>query len=572
MTAIRFTLSGRIEPVPYLLLAGGGCALFAWLTPTHDLPWASFHAELGMALAGLFAAIGVWLKGRRRMLALPALAALALLAALIPLTQAAFGLVVFRGDAVLACLYLAGLGLTVMVGYRAVELWGCEFGLEALAWLVLLGALASSWLALYQWQQLDYLGIYVADMSIGRRPFANFNQSNLLATLLVLGIVATGCLFDRGRIRAALALVTLGLLCLCLATTQSRAGLLEVPVAAMLLLLGRRHLARRLRAKHVVVALAVVLTMSLVWESVRDTGSEPTGRDVSEMMRPGARGPHWAGMLDAIGRHPWLGYGWNQGAAAQLAVAPRHPPAPAVFDYGHNLALDLVLWNGIPLGFALLAGLGFWFVAAARDARDSSTLLALAGVVAVFFHALLEFPLYYSFFLLPVGLLMGGVSAAAMPRAVVRVPAWFAPTLMVAVGAVLAVLVSDYRGIARDVTELRFEQARIGVSRARAEASRPWLLTQMAAFIRFAHTPEREGMTESELGAMAAVVQRFPSGPNAVRYAAALALNGRPNEAADVLRPVCRMDRPPMCERMQVLWRALGERQAAIAKVPWPAN
>ena len=94
----------------------------------------------------------------------------------------------------------------------------------------------------------------------------------------------------------------------------------------------------------------------------------------------------------------------------------------------------------------------------------------------------------------------------------------------------------------------------------------------MSAFTQFARTSERPGMSEAELQAMALVVRRFPSGPNAVRHAAALALNGRPTPATDVLRPVCKMSRAAACEEMKTLWRTLGERHPVIAEVSWPID
>lgn len=560
-------------PMPFLLLASCGCALFAWLTPTHELPWTSFHAELAMALAALLG--GAWVLWRARRLnssVLPALTWMTLLVALIPLAQLGAGIIVFRGDVTLACLYLLGFALAQIVGYRAAEAWGLEHTLEAFAWVVVTGALASVWLALYQWQQLEYLGLYASDMSIGARPFANLNQPNQLATLLVLGLIATACLFDAGRFRPWVAFLMVALLGFGLAMTQSRAGLLEVPVVGALLLAGRGRLNRRLRRPQVVIALAVVLAMPLVWEAVRDVTSHPAGRELAVMFQAGARVAHWSAMLDAITREPWLGYGWNQGAAAQLAVALDHPAAPAVFYYGHNLVLDLLVWNGAPLGLAIAIGLGLWFSKALRRAGDSATLLALAGVVAVFVHALVEFPLYYAFFLLPVGLLMGGISAVAMPRAALNAPAWLAPALMVIACVALTVLTSDYLGLEEDVRSLRFEQARIGIDRPPHELSRPVLLTQMSAFTRFARTPERRGMSDAELKAMAAVVQRFPSGANAVRYAAALALNDKAGQASDALRSVCKMSRAPECEAMKALWRAIGGRQPVIGRVPWPTD
>ena len=78
-------------------------------------------------------------------------------------------------------------------------------------------------------------------------------------------------------------------------------------------------------------------------------------------------------------------------------------------------------------------------------------------------------------------------------------------------------------------------------------------------------------MSEADLASMNAVVLRFPSAPNIVRYAAALSINGRPAAASDTLRRVCKMHPERACDAMRSLWQRLGEREPEIARVVWPS-
>ena len=137
---------------------------------------------------------------------------------------------------------------------------------------------------------------------------------------------------------------------------------------------------------------------------------------------------------------------------------------------------------------------------------------------------------------------------------------------------VLAVVTWDYLAIEEDINSLRYERARIGLDHPQRVLSKPLLLTQLGAYTRFARTAEHAAMSAPELAAMATVVQRFPSGPNLVRYAAALAMNDRPALASEALRDVCKMSRAAGCDEMKRLWRALGETRPALAKVPWPSD
>lgn len=564
-------LDGEVVTVLVLLLAGL-LAVFGWLTPNHYPPWLSFHGEAAMAAAiALASAWTLWRsRGTRR--GMPALAAATLAAAVIPAIQFLVGQIDFAGDAWLAGSYLAAFGFAQWIGQRAAGHFGVERTVAAIAAVVLSSALLSAWIALYQWQRLDYLGMLAIQISRGMRPYANLTQPNHLATLLVLGLCSVAWLFDRRYVGAAGSLLAVLLLGFTLAMTQSRAGLLEVVVVAALLVAFRRVLHGRLRWSHGVGAAALVLLLPFAWEALRAQAPSATGREAGELATVSLRRLHWETMLDAVGRHPWGGYGWNQVSAAQFAVAADHAVSGETLGYSHNLLLDLLVWNGIPLGLLLAGALAWWFWAAARGLRDSTTLLALAGIVAVFVHAMLEYPLYYTYFLLPVGVLMGVVSWTTLPRAVLRVPRFVAPILLALGCAVLAVTAVEYFSIEDEVRRLRFRQARMGMSQAVPEPNNARLLTQLREFLFFARTRERAGMSPAELEVMAAIVRRFPSRENIVRYAAALALNAQPERAEQTLRPLCHINLEGDCLAMKALWTALGKTQPAIAIVPWPVR
>jgi hypothetical protein len=299
-------------PWRYVLSTAGALALMAWLTPTHRVPWTSFHEDALMALAAVAAGIAVLWAGRRQAFDLPVPAALTLVIAMVPLVQSAAGLIVFRGDAALASLYLAGFALAQVVGHRAVALWGEERSLRALAGVILIGAVVSVWLALCQWQRLDYFDFALSEMPVNGRPFANLNQTNLLATLLVLGLLATAVFHATGRIGTACAAALVALLGFGMAMAQSRAGLLECLAVSALLLTRPRLLGQRLSALKVMGGLALVAAMAAIWQVVRGLApAVPVARDTAALLELGARGPHWGAMLDAISRRPWFGHGWG---------------------------------------------------------------------------------------------------------------------------------------------------------------------------------------------------------------------------------------------------------------------
>lgn len=564
--------TGRPVRLAWLwLLAAAGLALFGWLTPNRYAPWLSFHAESAMAGAGLCAAAWVLWRTRVNAARWPWLATLTAAAALVPAFQHALGILLFRGDAWLTALYFAAFALAQIVGFRIVTSEGLRRSLEPLAWLLLTGALLSSWLALYQWQSLEYFWIFAIDIASGMRPYANFVQPNLLATMLVLGLISTAVLYHFGRFGPFCGLLLTGVVGFALAMTQSRAGMLELLLVLGLLLLKRDALRDgQLSPRALCVAAMVLFAMPFLWEATRQAAPLTTGRSVANLVQAGMRGEHWQSMIDAISRQPWFGYGVNQTIVAQYIVAPDRPATHELLGHSHNLFLDLVVWMGVPIGITLVGALLAWGMIALRRAADGGAVLALAAVAAVLAHAMVEYPLYYAYFLLPVGLLVGGISAHLMLGASTPVPRLLTPGLILVAAMALAFTVRDYWRLEEDVRTVRFEQARIATTQR--PLSEPRLLTQLGELLQFMRTSERAGMSDADIERMHRVVLRFPGKENIVRYAAALTLNGRPKEAAAALSRICKTVDEVACQDMQALWLALGRREASIASVPWPRD
>jgi hypothetical protein len=153
----------------------------------------------------------------------------------------------------------------------------------------------------------------------------------------------------------------------------------------------------------------------------------------------GSRLRIWADALQLIAAHPWAGVGWgNFNFAWSLTPFPqRHT---AFFDHTHNLPLQLAVELGLPLAL-LICGLLLWaLVQAARRALAAPAAASAAGrsalmmVLLIGLHSLLEYPLWYAYFLLPTafawGLVLGlpqAAGASAVPAALGETAAPLAP-------------------------------------------------------------------------------------------------------------------------------------------------
>lgn len=543
-------------------------ALFSWLSPNHYYPWTTFHGQLAMAGAGALLAAWSFAGPLRCAVRLPYLAIVAVVAAAIPWVQFASGLIFFSGDALMPSLYLLGFALAQIVGFRIVAAYGLRSLFEPLAWLFVAASILSVWLALYQWQGLSYLGEFGLYVAKGTRPYANLAQPNLLATLLTLGLIGCAYVYQLRRIGGLTAGLTAALLVFGIAMTQSRAGVvLLVIVGGWLALYSRRS---RVDLRALALVGVWLLVCVAAWPHFLETSGHGEGRGVVSAASAGNRPIHWLSMLDASTRSPWFGYGWNQVSVAHYAVAPDYPPTKEVLGDSHNLIIDLLVWNGLPIGLLLTAAVGLWFVVMVTRRHSPESAIALAPVIAVFAHSMIEFPIYYTYFMLPIALLMGGLVATLRPSDSVGSPRWAAPLVLGGVVFVVASLTPEYLKIEAEVLAKRFELAGLGTHKPPHPPTEVRWLTQHGNFLRLVRTPDSDSLPADEIAWIGKVAMRYPNWTVVTRYASALARDDRPAEARAALARICRIRSAAECEAAQERWARLAERSAKIAAIHFP--
>lgn len=233
------------------------------------------------------------------------------------------------------------------------------------------------------------------------RAVGNLGQPNQFADTQVWGLLALVALAPspaapRARAsRVLLALLGL-LLVLGLVLSGSRVGLLGVGVMAIWALVDPRLP----RATRIAMVASLVVACACHWlltsggHAVLD---QRTGSDFSS-----SRDVIWRDLLTLIGQQPLLGVGWGQlNFAWTLTPLPlRHS---GFLDNAHDLPLQLAVELGIPLATVIL-GMLLWALwkalrAVGRSGIEARCALALVVVMGV--HSLLEFPLWFAYFLLP---------------------------------------------------------------------------------------------------------------------------------------------------------------------------
>ena len=553
-----------------LLLFGAGSLCIAWLIAGHYFPWLSAQMEFAAAFGGLLIGAAVLFAKRT---VWPVLALVAMAAAAVPLLQWAAGQIRFVSDAVLAAGYLAGFGLSIAAGgtlarEKQVDVTGLVLSALGAAAIVCVG------IGLKQWVDQG-TGVFIDLTGPGSRIYGNFGQPNHLSTALAIGACAVLLGHSRGKLGSPVTGLALAFLAWGIVMTQSRTGWLFVTLLAVGVLALRRRASLTITPLTVIASASLFALAAWSWAPLNDLLLLTTQTTAESRLASGSlRLMHWQVISDAIMQKPWFGYGWTQVVLAQKAAAASHPATHEMLTSSHNIVLDLLAWNGIPLGLFFIACLVWWFVRQLRHCVDADRAFALAAIGAVLLHAMLEYPLEYAYFLFPIGLLMGALDnkAPASPHVTSPRSTYAAP--LVALLALFALAAQEYFGEVDPASRtLRFVSAGIGTDKV-SSAPEPsvFLLDRAQSIHRFVLTPARIDADPAYLQWVRDVADRRPFPFYMLRHALAAGLNGQSAEAAQVLIRLCKLHSLGACDEGRMSWTLFQRQYPALASIRYPAS
>lgn len=325
--------------------------------------------------------------------------------------------------ALLPALALLMAGLLVLAGARAgASGQGLTLG-RAFALGLLLAGLGGALVSLVQVFLPDWTdAAWIARSGIAGRAVGNIRQPNHLASLLLWGCIAAVWLSEswgreRPAMRALLPLM-LWLLLFCVVLSASRTGMWFG--VALLVLWGLLDDQLRLHAR-----LSLLITPLLTYASWQfmHWWSAASGHAFGAEARlaEGAGSPSRVAILKnswaLLQQHPWRGVGWGDfNFAWTLTPFPDRPVA--FFDHCHNLVMQILVEMGWPLGLLMLGGLAWLLWLGLRTAYRAQGAVALQRrcalmvVLMIGLHSMLEYPLWYLYFLLPTAFALGLALAA----------------------------------------------------------------------------------------------------------------------------------------------------------------
>jgi len=301
-------------------------------------------------------------------------------------------------------------------------------------------------------------GRWLAVTSVPGRAVSNLRQPNHMSSLLMWSLIAVVWLAEAAALRRAVALAFGLVLLFGVVLSSSRTGALGAVLLAVWGIVDRR-LSKRTR----LLLLLTPLLFALMWAGVTEWAHahEQVFGGEAQLHKgdiSSSRFGIWSNTLSLIASYPWFGVGWGEfNFAWTLTPFPGRPVA--FFDHTHNLPLQLAVEMGLPLAALVLAliGIALWrALALARRAEGEAPghaampRAALAMVVMVLLHSLLEYPLWYAYFLLPAafafGVALGGPVVAEAEVATAPAERGTRPLLLAAMFLLLGgvVAVQDY--------------------------------------------------------------------------------------------------------------------------------
>ena len=529
----------------FLLLLASVFIALAWLLPIHYRPWVTYTGEL-FAFLSLFALAALYLKDKIK---LPMMSLPLLFLAGVPLVQYFSGSLFFFDKALLSSLFILGFWFSMVIGYNlSIEPIERKQVFTGFSQVLLLTGATTALIAICQWLTLDAYIPGMVNMQHAVRPYANFAQPNNMATFLVMSLMACLYLYETQKLKTWVLSLCAIVIIFAIALSQSRTS--WVACLSILLYGAYQQYKGFIRLKWfyslawlglfigfiLLLPLATQLVAQLTDANIAQT-KDVIARATGDMSRLAI----WEQMLHAIADRPWFGYGWNQTSVA-YALVSEHFQGPVWIRSAHNFIIDFVLWNGLIIALPFLAYFGYWGYQLHKQINSVESVIGLLMIGAVLVHAMLEFPQYYAYFLLPVGFILGLVQSQNIKAKALTL----SPNFMRVgyVGAVLLciLIVRDYAVMVPKLNQsMRYENTPEKIT----NQDQVYLLEEFNRRIAWIRMSPYSKANHQQLQEIQEMVLNYPTQYDVVKYAKILAFNGYEAEARhqlELLKKIRKVD------------------------------
>jgi hypothetical protein len=383
---------------------------------------------------------------------------------------------------------------------------------------------------------------------VSYRVYGNLVQPNHFVAYLAMGLASLGFLRWRGVMTAPVMVVLSALIVFALAIAGSLSAWAYLGALAMLagaFFWRQRGPAQRDLFVYCVSLLAALSAMQWLVQLSWMQGATPalTALErLSDVETPGSMGVRlrlWRDAWEIFLQAPWLGKGYGRFAWEHfLQVGAGEALArEGLYHHAHNILMQLLAETGL-LGTVIVAGgvIG-WVWGLRRSDFDAGLWWLLAVVTVLCLHSMIEYPLWYAYFLGIAAVLLGAAGVAERWRFEGRVPRLLAGCVLLA-GAVVAfhtavrfhMLEAAHNPPAAEVTQQQAGRDVRGLLSARGSLMDPWIELAVARTL----VMDRMGI-ETKLALSAQAMCFLPTPVIAYQHALLLALKGSDRESIELL-------------------------------------
>ena len=551
-----------------VLCLGLACA---WLLPYHTFPYWFFYADY-VAIASVVLATLVALSRQGTLTAIvPPTVVLPLVVAGLILTQAMTGHMAAPWDAAIAIGYLLATAAAMSLPFNLFRIGSDVARLRAwdlLCMTLVVTGTISTFIAFCQYLGVDdRLGDWTAFFNHHAngqsRPYANLGQPNQLALMLCWSLTALWWLYQTSAAGNVIASLLAAVLLAGLAVTQSKISWIILPTLGVTFFFGNRVVDVRRVSLFAIVALAMLFaTMLFGLPKIGALYGTVTQSVGDRMQTNGVRMVMIVEGFYAGWQHFWTGVGWGGYGSAQIAVATRFGDTQYSM-HAHNLVANLAAETGWVFTSLFCLTIVWWlYYRFVRLPLSRERILALAILSAVGLHSMVEFPLWYAYVIVPVGLVVGLVEASALSQAKGE-RLWTisrnALVVIALLGALcLAALATDYRSLVQSFRAFGFGLVGLSYQDGSVERPRFTAFPQQYDYLEFAGFEPRAKMSLDAIANAERVAHRFGYAPVLMRLSTIYALNGRPDDAVRMIAAMRKLY-PQRYMEIYKAWKALAD-------------
>ncbi len=472
-------------------------------------------------------------------------------------------------DLLLPILYFFLVILALIVGATyAAQSGGPELICRSIAIAYLLAALLS---VLMQFIQIAGIDAMPFVMTIGKdtqpfmRPYANVAQPNQLALLQCLSFASVWLLYQRHVIGSRISFLLVLVLIIGLVLTQSRIGWIIVPVFCIVSFFNFKH-ERSINRWFLLMFMAIYALLTINLPTFGQLFGFASG---SALEHVGGRSERWVLIQHAwhmILTHPWLGVGWFGFGPEQIKIATDFS-AGTYAQHSHNLVLNFAAELGLPAAIIFFFCLTWWLIKCCVSSEQTIVRRFINFIfIALFIHSMVEYPLWYSYFLIPASMLMGTMHQLRWPSEGKLVSPIKILSVFLFSGAILVGVTMSFQRVTLGSDRLRLNSLGYAVDMSPTERPEITFFPQFYDYFRFVKSTVSEGMSEQEIVFSEVVCQRFGYAFMLNKLANIYALNNFPEKALKTLLVLQRLH-PYSYSEYYGYWSAAAAKNIRYAKI-----